>query len=73
MTGDWPTWQNPWWWQVPSPTWTSNVYPSKTPHKCPVCDGIGKVKPGFYGKSKPPFGRAKDDCRSCQATGVLWS
>src|SRR5208282_6077669 len=42
-----------------------------TPHKCPVCNGRGKVPAGFYGDqgtdvSEPP-------CRSCHGSGLVWS
>lgn len=58
----------PWW--PPMPT--------KTPHKCPVCDGRGNVPFGFYeagwtghyttGTKPIPV----EDCRTCNGKGVLW-
>lgn len=50
--------------------------PMRTPHKCPVCDGSGKV-------SRPPWVAGDQltwdastaepyECQACNATGVVW-
>lgn len=35
----------------------------KTPHKCPVCDGIG-----FYW----PENCVRQDCTPCEGKGIVW-
>lgn len=50
--------------------------PQLVPHKCPVCEGRGRVAEDFYGdenNQQPPylFGFSPGDCRSCN-NGVLW-
>lgn len=53
--------------------------PTKTPHKCPVCDGRGNVPAGFY--NIDPYPQATGGagnitlegmCRTCNGAGVLW-
>lgn len=38
---------------------------TQTPHKCPVCEGRGKVEKGFYDNDELT-------CRSCLGLGVIW-
>lgn len=41
------------------------------PHKCPVCEGKGKVEAGFY--SLPTDTSVSDPmCRACAGSGVVW-
>ncbi len=35
-----------------------------TPHKCPVCEGTGKVVDALR--------RERIDCRACSGSGVVW-
>ncbi len=39
-------------------------------HKCPVCEGSGKVIHNFY-KDKSGIGLT-EECRFCKGSGVLW-
>ena len=41
-----------------------------TPHRCPICEGSGKVDYNFY-KDKNGTG-ITEDCRACKATGLIW-
>jgi len=46
-----------------------------TPHKCPVCEGCGKVQwpPGYTGS--PFFAAMRTDgytCPTCNGTGIVW-
>ncbi len=47
-----------------------------TPHKCPVCDGTGKVSrpPHIAGDQKSWMDSSSGpyDCQPCLGTGVLW-
>lgn len=36
------------------------------PHKCPVCDGKGKMPMGFYREGMA------EECRSCEGRGLVW-
>lgn len=50
-------------------------YPDNTtkPFCCPVCLGRGEVEPGFYvlgGSSSTSA--AKESCKSCNGTGIVW-
>lgn len=38
--------------------------PSKTPHKCPACDG--------WGKRRQVAGGVKLTCPACNGKGVVW-
>lgn len=46
----------------------------RVPHRCPVCDGKGRVPSGFYA----PEGTVRLDeprmevCRSCFGSGIVW-
>ncbi len=45
-------------------------FKNKTPHKCPVCDGSGKVK-----EKLSSFVNGKEilcDCKSCEGKGIVW-
>lgn len=54
---------------------------SKKPHKCPVCDGKGKIYidpsrqlsgiEAMFAK-KDVNGLSFEDCRPCEAKGILW-
>lgn len=45
------------------------------PHCCPVCNGTGQVPYNFY-ESGPyqagAFVVATENCRSCNASGIVW-
>ncbi len=41
-----------------------------TIHKCPVCEGSGKVPFNFY-RDKTGTGLT-EDCRSCKGGGIIW-
>src|SRR5208283_3367950 len=41
------------------------------PHKCPVCNGRGKVPAGFYGDKG--IDASESPCRSCHGSGLVWS
>lgn len=43
---------------------------NKTPHKCPVCDGIGMVK--SYMGIKDISGCAGFECNACEGKGIVW-
>lgn len=46
-----------------------------TPHRCPVCQGAGKVESTLYQQGDLTTSSAfigMVDCRSCYGTGVLW-
>jgi len=43
------------------------------PHKCPVCNGRGKVPADFYNKWIDGSAHAGEEtCRTCQGTGLVW-
>ncbi len=42
-----------------------------TPHKCVICEGIGKVTNGFYNGNPNPV-LAREECKACSGTGILW-
>lgn len=49
----------------------------KTPHKCPVCNGSGLVRNGFYTALNPnqtytAINTAPEQCRSCGGSGIIW-
>jgi hypothetical protein len=45
-----------------------------TPHKCPVCDGTGRVpRPPFYtGGYDFGTGIGQFFCNACQGSGIVW-
>lgn len=49
---------------------------SIAPHVCPVCDGRGEVRKGFY-LPRPAWTESTtaiftEKCRTCQGRGVVW-
>lgn len=45
------------------------------PYCCPVCRGNGLVPNGFYGQTSEIWGSDginREQCKSCQGTGVVW-
>lgn len=48
----------------------------QTPHKCPVCDGTGKVsRPPHVAGDIPTWsdnGAGPYECQPCSGSGVLW-
>lgn len=46
-----------------------------TPHRCPVCNGAGTVRPGFYDHGNPltMTNAVSEQCRSCFGSGIVWS
>lgn len=52
-----------------------DVFSSKTPHRCPVCAGIGSVPKGFYNVHNyvQDLGlSAMQKCLSCHGSGIVW-
>lgn len=51
--------------------------PPTTPHKCPVCDGSGKVSrpPWIAGDQQTWVSGSIEmyECRACTGTGIVWS
>jgi hypothetical protein len=43
----------------------------RTPYKCPVCEGRGRVDRSFYGDTMNASKYLV--CQSCHGTGVVWS
>jgi hypothetical protein len=46
------------------------------PHCCPVCNGSGLVPNGFYMQTinaGATSSSSPEKCRSCNATGIVWS
>jgi DnaJ-class molecular chaperone len=43
-----------------------------TPYRCPVCEGRGTVRPGFYSDRSWTTSTQREQCRSCKGKGVLW-
>ncbi len=46
-----------------------------TPHKCPVCNGNGKVASGFYNQTSGHWSTVDstpETCRSCNGKGIVW-
>lgn len=41
------------------------------PHKCPVCEGRGKMLATFYGESTNEMSGLVN-CKSCYGTGIIW-
>lgn len=54
----------------PTPPFYPTI-PQQTPHKCPVCEGTGKVSLDFYGDEGDTFLNIPGRCRSCTG-GVIW-
>ena len=44
-----------------------------TPHRCPVCNGVGKVPAGFYSMANALASTEPEQCRACNGTGIMWS
>jgi DnaJ-class molecular chaperone len=53
----------------PEYTWRTN----SVPHKCPVCEGRGKVPYNFYDLRGTTTACSEEVCKSCWGTGILWS
>ena len=60
---------SPWEWQ---PNYT--IVPSRQPYVCPVCNGRGHVKKGFYEIAGGTTDTNSDPepCRSCEGKGYIW-
>lgn len=44
-----------------------------TPHRCPVCDGVGMKPPGFYDLLPCSTTSASpEQCRTCYGRGIVW-
>ncbi len=39
--------------------------------KCPVCEGSGNVRLGFYDDNTPSDGRKVETCRACNGSGIF--
>ena len=47
----------------------------KQPFRCPVCDGRGSVRNGFYYQTPGTYqtrGTADEPCRSCNGKGIVF-
>ena len=48
----------------------------KTPHKCPVCNGVGQVSGGYFDRAGDKetwaSGHTMEPCRRCNGTGIMW-
>lgn len=47
----------------------------KTPHRCPICGGNGKVPAGFYNQTSGDWittSTEPETCLSCNGTGIVW-
>ena len=43
------------------------------PHRCPICNGTGRVPFGFYGFSSGSSVWVYDQmCKTCDGTGIVW-
>jgi len=67
-----------WWWDWESPELPNDT---KRPHCCPVCQGRCTMPAGFYDGETVTAHRdgtnaiealAREVCRSCNGTGVVW-
>lgn len=54
--------------RVPTPKAGEGVIP----HCCPVCGGRGTVPPDFYSQLGQSTSAARESCRSCAGTGIVW-
>ena len=54
-------------WEITTPV-------SKTPYKCPICNGNGMVPDGFYNQTSGQWSSTGtvEKCRSCNGTGIVW-
>ena len=44
-----------------------------TPYKCPICEGKGVVRDGFYTSiDHITLSEATEQCRQCKGTGIIW-
>jgi len=45
-----------------------------TPHRCPVCNGVGTVPPGFYegNHSGTSISTQRATCKACGGSGLVW-
>jgi len=43
-----------------------------TPYRCPVCYGTGTVPADFYSQIGSTTSTARERCRSCWGTGIVW-
>ena len=43
-----------------------------TPHRCPICNGVGNVPIGFYSMRTMSAGTLPETCKACNGTGILW-
>lgn len=58
-----------------SPPMPEPIYQSRTPYKCPICEGRGHVPGGWYqstGNSWVSSGTAFDLCKTCNGEGIVW-
>jgi hypothetical protein len=49
---------------------------SKTPHKCPICEGRGIVQGGFYTSlpTSPSISTVvTEPCRACAGSGIIYA
>lgn len=49
------------------------TYPTRTPHKCPVCEGRKTVPQGFYTGMSQGTDTNRDQCQTCNGVGILWA
>jgi hypothetical protein len=50
--------------------------PQRVPYKCPICEGHGLVRGGFYESSIEGSSRnriSNEKCRACDGSGIIFS
>jgi DnaJ-class molecular chaperone len=47
----------------------------KKPHKCPVCEGKGLLRCGFYDVTADAIVAEEliEECKTCKGVGIVWS
>jgi len=46
-----------------------------TPHRCPVCQGVGQLPNGFYNTCSmgSTTDASSENCRTCGGQGFIWN
>ena len=49
------------------------MYKKSHPHKCPVCEGIGKKDfPKYHVDGVPVVHLTNENCKPCEGKGIVW-